>query len=140
MHVIDRIWTTVTYAVSFFSLSPIQESPVTNQEVLSVAHDLTDQVHHGAAIPVSMHHSYEPSEGPIFKPPGSAVEGPGSDFVCDYTRMVGYTDCSALNQSCWLDNGNPEDRFDIGYDYESTPPLGIERVYELDLVDDKPER
>ena len=134
MHVFERIWTTVTYAVSFLSLSPVQ-SPVTNQEVLSLEHDLPDHYRHGVAIPVSVHHSEEPSPGPIFKPPGSAVEGPGSDFVCDYSRMKGYKHCSPTSRSCWLENGNPKDTFDIHTDYEKRTPLGVERYYELDLAD-----
>ncbi|KAL3417370.1 Lcc2 [Phlyctema vagabunda] len=73
--------------------------------------------------------------GPIFKPPGGRLSGPGSDFVCDYSQMVGFTSCfDSTNRSCWLENGATT--YDINTDYENHSPQGVDRYYTLDITDD----
>lgn len=69
--------------------------------------------------------------GPIFRPPGRRVEGPGSDFTCNYTSMKGWRSCSTpTNRSCWLTN-DKGGFFDINTDYERLAPTGILRKYTL---------
>ena len=123
MHLIERIWTSVTYVVSFFTLSPI-EGPNSLQQgpLLGPSNGL---------------HEVAP-KGPVFTPPGGSLTGPGSDFTCDYSAMVGWSACSTSdNRGCWLENSQTGQVFDINTDYEDAnqTPLGIHRTYYLNIAD-----
>ncbi|KAI9770556.1 MAG: hypothetical protein M1840_003146 [Geoglossum simile] len=75
--------------------------------------------------------------GPIFKPPGGRLRGPGSSFTCNYSAMVGFSSCSTpTNRACWLRN-QAGFEYNINTDYEDTSktPIGIHRTYYLNLAD-----
>ena len=71
--------------------------------------------------------------GPTFTPSGAA----GTDFYCDYTKMVGWRTCSRSDdRSCWL--RHPDiGQFDIDTNYEQLRPQGILRKYYIEIVDSK---
>ena len=119
MHLVERFWTTVTYVVNIFVSSPLNGPGLDVQAPLlgpsGTTHDLS-------------------FAGPIFKPPGGRPTGPGSDFVCDYSSMKGWTDCSTTdNRTCWLRKQSTGETIDISTDYEnpSKAPVGIHRTYYL---------
>lgn len=121
MHLIERFWLSVTYVVSFLTLSPF-ENPGTEQQ---------------DALLVSTQGGYE--RGPIFKPPGGQLRGPGSNFTCDYSQMVGWSNCSsATNRQCWLKNDRTGAEYNINTNYEDTnqTPVGIHRTYYMNITDD----
>lgn len=69
---------------------------------------------------------------PVFRPPGSNID----HFVCNYTNMKGFAPCGTSDdQSCWLRNAQTGQEFNITTDYENTTPLGITRVYYLNVTD-----
>ncbi|OTB05429.1 putative multicopper oxidase [Hypoxylon sp. CI-4A] len=78
---------------------------------------------------------YAPNDGPKFRVP----HGPesGKDFTCEYPSLgPEWESCTTPdNRTCWL--SSPNDRFDIGTDYEVRAPPGILREYYLD-VDEMP--
>lgn len=123
MHLVDSFWTSITYVVSFLTLSPVQGPSGEEQALLLTSSD-------------ALHH--ENLQGPIFKPPGGRLTGPGSDFTCDYTRMSGWSNCSTpFNRGCWLRNDETGEEFNISTNYEDTnqTPIGIHRTYYLDITD-----
>ncbi|KAK3316802.1 multicopper oxidase-domain-containing protein [Apodospora peruviana] len=79
--------------------------------------------------------------GPIFKPPGGVPGGDGSEFVCNYSAMKGFKECSTSeDRGCWLTDGLTT--WDIYTDYEATTdetlpspvnimPTGTTRYYEM---------
>lgn len=68
---------------------------------------------------------------PIFRPPGSNID----KFVCDYSNMTGFAPCGTSDdQSCWLRNAQTGQEFNITTDYENNTPLGVTRVYYLDVT------
>ena len=122
MHLVERFWTSVTYVVGLLTLSPV-EGPGSG---------LQAPLHGSVAKPPGY------SKGPIFKPPGGRLEGPGSQFTCNYTQMPGFTFCSnETNRACWLRNENTGFEYNISTNYEDTnlTPVGIHRYYELNITD-----
>ncbi|KAK3995223.1 multicopper oxidase-domain-containing protein [Cladorrhinum sp. PSN332] len=123
MTLTERIWTAVTQLLSIASLNsfnpysdnrqvPIFSSPKTPSDV-------------GNNV----------DKGPRFRPPGHSIDGPGSDFRCDYPNMVGWRFCSTPeSRDCWLtdDNGN---FFNTSTNYEDFAPEGILRNYTLEITD-----
>lgn len=135
MYFWDNLWTSATYVVSLLTLSPIHGPGVHQQAPLLAPSHLNDlHLEHQDG----MHQ--EARRGPIFKPPGGRLRGPGSDFNCDYSNMVGWSVCTTPDdRGCWLKKGDstdPEDRFDINSNYETRTPTGITRHYSLVLTDD----
>ena len=121
MRVIENFWATVTYAFGYVSFSSFGANEATKQLPLFPG----EGVHHGAV------------RGPIFKPPGGRLKGPGSDFLCDYSNMLGWTSCSTPeNRQCWLRNKATGQEFNLSTNYEDITPTGIVRHYELDIADD----
>lgn len=129
MHFWDSLWTSATYVVSLLTLSPINGP----------------QVHQQAPLLAPSHLEYQDGiqaarKGPIFKPPGGRLRGPGSEFTCDYSNMVGWSVCTTPeDRGCWLKKGDstdPKDRFDIHTNYETRTPKGVTRYYTLVLTDD----
>lgn len=144
MHFLDKIWSSATYVVSILTLSPVR-GPVVNDQTplgqnLNVQHHDVGHVEHAVISHEDVHTAAIP--GPIFKPPSGRVSGPGSDFKCDYSRMVGWEYCSdPSDRGCWLrkvggDPKNPNDTFNINSNYEVRKPTGVTRRYRLDLHDD----
>lgn len=124
MHFIESFWTSVTYVVSFLTLSPVIGPDGGGQVPLLL--DSSNSLHHG------LH------RGPVFKPPGGARRGPGSKFTCDYSNMVGWVDCSTPdNRGCWLRNKTTGNEYNISTNYEDTnqTPIGITRHYSLNITD-----
>lgn len=76
---------------------------------------------------------------PIFKPPTGRREGPGSDFLCDYSNMGPdwYSCSSPENRGCWLRNRFDGSEYNILTDYENDAPTGITRNYTLYVNDGK---
>jgi hypothetical protein len=123
MYLIDGFWTSITFVVSFLTLSPVQGPSGKEQAPLLTSSD-------------ALHH--ENLRGPIFKPPGGRLTGPGSNFTCDYTNMPGWSNCSTpSNRGCWLRNDKTGEEFNISTDYEDTnqTPIGIHRTYYLNITD-----
>ncbi|KAI1613469.1 multicopper oxidase-domain-containing protein [Exophiala viscosa] len=119
MRLVERFWTTVVYLVTFGSVSPHND-----QQTPLVASS-------GGRHP-------ENAKGPIFKPPGGRLEGPGSDFLCDYRNMVGWSPCSTPdNRECWLKNDHTRQEYNIHTDYEDSnqTPLGVHRAYYMNITD-----
>lgn len=135
MHFWDGLWAFATYTVSFLTLSSVngpelhQQAPLMAPSHLNGLHiDYQDEMHQ------------EAPRGPIFKPPGGRLRGPGSEFTCDYSNMVGWSVCTTPDdRGCWLKKGDstdPNDRFDIHTNYETRAPKGVTRHYKLVLTDD----
>ena len=120
MRLAERFWTSVTYVVSFFTLSPVP--------------DLGEVQ---APLPASSNVHQADLGGPIFKPPGGRLEGPGSEFNCSYPLMTGYEPCSTPeNRTCWLRNNQTGHAYTINTNYEDTneTPFGIHRTYYLNVT------
>jgi hypothetical protein len=123
MHLIDSLWTSIIYVVSFLTLSPVKGPGGEEQAPLLTSPDALHQGNRG---------------GPIFKPPGGRLTGPGSNFTCDYSKMVGWSKCTTpYNRGCWLRNKKTGIEYNISTDYEDTnqTPIGITRSYVLDITD-----
>ena len=122
MHLVQGFWTSLIYVARLFSLSPIEGPAI------------------GEQIPMGLHpdgSNVAESLGPIFKPPGGSLTGDGSDFSCNYSKMVGWSFCSTPeNRTCWLKKDGTNETLDIFKDYESIAPNGTERFYEIDVTDD----
>ncbi|KAK3074660.1 hypothetical protein LTR53_002738 [Teratosphaeriaceae sp. CCFEE 6253] len=125
MRLVERFWTTVTYVVNIFVSPPLGGGDgITFQAPLLGPSDAAHKL------------SYT---GPIFKPPGGSLTGPGSDFVCDYSAMKGWTDCSTPdNRGCWLRQQASGKEIGIYTDYEdpSQTPVGIHRTYYMNITGD----
>ena len=126
MYLAERFVATITYVVSFFSLSGIDDFGNKQQAPLF---DSPLQVHDALL-----------SKGPLFKPPtGRSSKFPGGDLVCDYTAMGSdWTNCSTSeNRGCWLNNTRTLEQFNITTDYEdpNKMPKGIDRYYNLSITD-----
>ncbi|KAM7186154.1 Multicopper oxidase domain containing protein [Rhypophila sp. PSN 637] len=104
---------------------------------------LDQALHPADQIPLTIPNRVEDGHGsgPIFKPPGGLPEGDGSNFVCNYSAMHGFKDCSEPNnRGCWLTNDEGI-TWDINTDYEATDetaptpvnkmPIGVTRTYHL---------
>lgn len=124
MHLIDSFWTSLTFVVGFFTFSPVQWPGSEEQAPLFTSSDAFRQ---GTL------------SGPVFKPPSGRLSGPGSDFVCDYSRMEGWSECSTPdNRGCWLRNNQTGAEYNISTDYENPnlTPNGTTRHYVLNIGDD----
>ena len=123
MHLFDGLWTSITYVTSFLSLSPFEGPSGKEQAPLLTTSDV---FHFGS------------HRGPIFKPPGGRLIGPGSEFTCDYSQMVGWSNCSTPeNRTCWLRNDKTGLEYNISTNYEdiNQTPIGIHRNYVLNVTD-----
>lgn len=115
-------WARLTYAVNYLTLSSDIPSGLEQIPVLA-----SNDLHH------------ESLGGPIFKPPGGRLLGKGSDFVCNYSQMIGWKSCSTPeNRQCWLRNEETKQEINIHTNYEDTnvTPVGITRQYELNITDE----
>ena len=122
MQLFSSFWTSITYVTNFLTLSSF-EGPGSQEQL--------------PLLPPNALHP-ESLRGPIFKPPGGRLTGPGSDFRCDYSRMVGWTSCTtATDRKCWLRNKHTGQEYNITTDYEdvSHAPIGVHRHYVLDVTD-----
>lgn len=141
MHIIKDITKCITYLASFLTLSPIEGPDVEKQApLLSDTDGLNHhKVHHEFYPEAQPEVHHKGSTGPIFKPPSAPPTGDGSDFVCDYSNMVGrWTQCSEVgNRGCWLRNEDTGFEFNITTNYEELRPTGIVRNYILYLADNK---
>lgn len=124
MYLIERFWVSITYVVSFLTLSPFEGPGAEQQGPL-------------LGSPDALREGYD--RGPIFKPPGGRLTGPGSEFFCDYSKMVGWSNCSTPhNRACWLKNDKTGFEYNISTNYEDTnwTPIGIHRTYTMNITDD----
>ena len=149
MHIIKDITKYITYLASFLTLSPIERPNVEKQAPLlsdtdglnhhKVHHEFYPEVQPEAQPEVHSQGHHKSRRGPIFTPPSAPPTGDGSDFVCDYSNMVGtWTECSEVgNRGCWLRNEDTGFEFNITTDYEQLRPTGIVRNYTLYLADNK---
>ncbi|KAG8525758.1 uncharacterized protein KY384_000518 [Bacidia gigantensis] len=129
MHFKENFWASLTSIVGFFTLAPFREPGIQEQTPLGLEGLEKPFVQNPDTI-------FADQPGPIFKPPGGAATGDGSDFFCNYTQMINWGECSTSdNRTCWLVK-NTGERFDINTDYEKNGPTGVERYYELDITDD----
>lgn len=149
MHIIENITKCITYLASFLTLSLIEGPNIEKQAPLlsdtdglnhhKVHHEFSSDVLPEIQPEVHSQGHHKVPRGPIFKPPSAPPTGDGSDFVCDYSNMVGrWTECSEVgNRGCWLRNEDTGFEFNIATDYEQLSPTGIVRNYTLYLADDK---
>ncbi|OXV07315.1 hypothetical protein Egran_04920 [Elaphomyces granulatus] len=125
MYLIDRFWISITYVLSCLTPSPFKGIGRVEQAPF-LASSGSGPLHH--------------HNGPIFKPPGGRLRGPGSEFTCEYPQMVGWSFCSTPeNRACWLRNDETGAEYNITTDYEdiNQTPIGITRNYVIDLTDDE---
>ncbi|KAK3314821.1 multicopper oxidase-domain-containing protein [Apodospora peruviana] len=119
MQLMQRSWASFAHLLSIATLSPfgdfrdegVQQTPLLGEETAR----------------------FSGYGGPVFRPPGHRVEGPGSEFQCDYSRMgADWIKCShEYDRACWLKNTKTGEKFDIHTNYENFAPLGIQRNYTL---------
>ncbi|KAL8790997.1 MAG: hypothetical protein Q9195_006071 [Heterodermia aff. obscurata] len=133
MHLPGGFWASITYVVSFFSTSPLDEPGLEHQAPLA----LHPHVSHGVGDSKTIFE--EPlahEKGPVFTPPSASTHGEAAKFVCKYPKMAGWEPCSTRkDRTCWLKNKRTGEKYDIYRDYEKVAPVGIERTYELDATD-----
>ncbi|KAJ9613018.1 hypothetical protein H2200_002959 [Cladophialophora chaetospira] len=125
MVLLARLWTTLVYVASLGFLSPSDVEGPSSELQAPLIGDIIKP-------PPNIPH------GPIFKPPGGRLDGPGSDFQCDYSAMVGWSSCSTPeNRGCWLRNDVTGKEYNISTNYEDTnqTPIGIHRTYYLNVTD-----
>ena len=122
MHLTNVFWTSITYVTHLFTLSPLE--------------GLSDNEQAPLLSSLATIHS-ESLPGPIFKPPSGTLTGSDSNFTCDYSSMVGFSNCSTTeNRGCWLRNETGFE-YNIFTDYEdiNMTPIGIHRTYYLNVTD-----
>ena len=141
MKLVERLWTTVTIVVNWFTLSPFDppngpQFPVTPK---------IDTLHPAENIRIQNLYNIDPAleyeissdgHGPIFKPPTGRPEGlPGSELKCKYPSLgLDWIPCStATNRECWLKNTKTGEQYNITTDYEAIHPPGVVRNYRLVL-------
>jgi hypothetical protein len=125
MYLIDRFWICITYVLSYLTPSPFKGIGGLEQAPF-LASSGSGPLHH--------------YNGPIFRPPGGRLGGPGSEFTCEYPQMVGWSFCSTPeNRACWLRNDKTGAEYNITTDYEdiNQTPIGITRNYVIDLTDEE---
>ena len=123
MRLMARFRTLITCVVIFLTLSTVKGASGEEQDPLLISPD---------AIP------QEKLQGPVFKPPGGSLTGPDSSFTCDYSKMVGWSNCSTpSNRRCWLRQDKTGIEYNISTNYEDTnqTPIGITRNYTLNITD-----
>jgi hypothetical protein len=121
MHLIDGFWISISYVLSSLTPSPFKGLGGVEQAPFLASSDSGPLDHH---------------KGPIFRPPGRRVTGPGSDFTCEYPKMAEWSDCSADDRTCWLKNDQTGAEYNISTNYEDITPIGITRTYYLNITDD----
>lgn len=148
MHIIENLTTILTYVISLLTLSPVERLGTEEQipllgsnngllasdDPLPAFNDVLDQ-EKAFDQPIAVESSF--ADGPVFKPPTGKRTGLGSDFLCNYTKMSGYTNCSTPeNRGCWLKHANGM-QYNISTDYEDTNkiPIGVHRNYSLTISD-----
>jgi hypothetical protein len=124
MHFVEGFWASVTYMVRILTFSPLEGH----------GSDLQVPIVGMPEVPAVL------PKGPRFKPPGGRPAGPGSEFICEYPKMVGFKSCSTPDdRSCWLKNDQTGQRYDINTNYElpddDHTPIGIHRTYYLNVTD-----
>ncbi|OCL07909.1 laccase-like multicopper oxidase [Glonium stellatum] len=120
MKLVERFWAALTCVLNFLTFPPVGYDAGIRQYPL--VKDLKEPYLDPLEAP-----------GPIFKPPGGAVKGDGSEFVCNYTLMYGWEECSTPdNRGCWLKHPTLGE-IGINTDYESFVPTGIVRQYSLTI-------
>ena len=120
MHLMDRVWTSITYVVSFLTLSSVKWPGSEEQAPVLTSSNALNQPN---------------LRGPVFMPPGG---NPDSKFTCDYSSMLGWSSCSTYdNRGCWLKNDKTGLEYNISTNYEDTDqtPIGIHRTYYLNITD-----
>ena len=114
MYIIGRWWEVVTSVIGIVSLSPLQDG-IDNQSPLPLPSQVAPQL--------------SINKGPIFHPPGT-----NDNFLCNYTKMVGWEKCSTpTDRKCWLRRTVDGKQYDINTDYENDAPTGMTRRYSLEL-------
>ena len=129
MHLTHGFWTSLTYVVNFFSLSPISRPSIKDQAPLAV-YQVESQPTQGTS------QSSDNVPPLVFQPPGS--DDP--TFFCDYQSMPRWEYCSTPeNRTCWIRNHDTNETYDIWTNYEdiNKTPTGTNRTYEFDVTDDK---
>ncbi|KAI1339404.1 multicopper oxidase-domain-containing protein [Xylariaceae sp. FL0016] len=128
MRFFDFVCEAATTVVSWLSLSPVGPEAAA-QYPLGRLPDLIHSASPPSPIPTTA------QDHPVFRPPSTPRDGRDSDFVCDYTEMVDWYDCSSpSNRECWL--RHPDGReFNIHTNYETAAPIGIQRNYTLVVND-----
>ncbi|KAK1831510.1 multicopper oxidase-domain-containing protein [Podospora conica] len=134
MLIVGRVWRAVTSFLAIVGLAPPDNA-------LHVADQVPLNFDGVAPSSVPQHDTpHRLPHGPIFKPPGGLPEGDGSKFTCDYSKMVGFKQCSTPeNRGCWLTNGlitwgiktNYEEAVEDAPTPFAVTPLGIDRHYNL---------
>ena len=122
MHLTNIFWTSITYVTNLLTLSPSEGLSGNEQAPLLSSFDTI----HSKSL-----------RGPIFKPPSGTLTGSDSNFTCDYSSMVGFSNCStAEDRGCWLRNETGFE-YSISTDYEDVnlTPIGIHRTYYLNVTD-----
>ena len=120
MHLSDGFWVYITYVVSYLTSSPL--TGVEEQAPFLASSGS------GPLLPPI-------EKGPRFGPPSRGI---GSDFLCDYSNMPGFINCSTSeNRGCWLKNEETGKVYDIYTDYENDAPIGITRTYYLNITDEE---
>ena len=128
MRFLERIWATLTVAVRWLTLSPV-DAPGADQIPISAPLHLKQP---GSGLPQT-EHPVPFASGPVFKPP---TAGPNTDFTCDYSNMPGWTPCSTADgRGCWLKNTVTGQQYNINIDYENDGPIGITRNYTIVIND-----
>lgn len=124
MKLVERFWATFCQYLNFIALSSFShdaDGGIQQYHLFEDSHQVSEDPH---LDPLN-------APGPIFKPPGGALEGDGSNFTCDYTAMTGWSQCStADNRRCWLRHLYGGE-YSVSTDYEKWAPKGIVREYWL---------
>ena len=129
MKLLQNLWTTVSCVINWLTLSPV-ETPSPRQypltQKLDAIHDHQALLEHGVATTTG-------PPGPVFTPPTARVwPNDGYDYTCDYSAMIGFTNCSTQrDRGCWLYNQRSGEKYDLFTDYETKTPIGIDRYYTL---------
>lgn len=135
MTLLARWWAGVTQILSIITFQPFEQYDASQIPV--VGHELAPT---GSLDLASSSSPPTPSKpvvtlpaGPTFAPPGAA----NTNFTCDYSKMVGWRNCStAEDRSCWL--RHPDiGQFDIETNYEQLRPQGVLRKYYIEIWDNR---
>ena len=138
MHLVERLWATVTSIIGIGSLAPGQDG-VSPQSPLKLPSETVAVMptHVSANVTVETIVENVPAvdlePGPIFVPPGTKLHI-DEPFLCDYSAMVGWEACSnASDRECWLRRKSDGKQFDVFTDYENEKPVGTTRRYNITL-------
>ena len=129
MQLLVQFWTALTCLMNRLTLSPFDVAGVQQQPLFDKSEFRFD-VH-------SPQTASEPqvADYPVFKPPTGRLKGDGSNFECEYPKMEDWMFCSLPeDRECWLRHKNGSE-FNIHTNYEKFKPIGIDRNYSIDVVD-----